>query len=720
MDQIVKPLIEKASQYIDNQKYLKEIEQVYEYSKRKHEGQFRKSGEPYIIHPVKVAIILTEYNSGPKTLSAALLHDVLEDTDTTYEEIAEIFGEEIAIIVSGVTKITQYNFISEEKALADNHRKMLLAMIQDIRVILVKLADRLHNMRTLEFMDDSKKKQKCIETMEIFIPLAHRLGIYRLKAELEDICYKNLDHQQYHLIAKNLEDTKVQREKDLCNIVGDITKYLSEEKIDFTIKGRIKNIYSIGKKMKSKDKTFNEIFDLSALRVMVNTIEDCYKVLGIIHAHFKPLPRRFKDYISIPKTNLYQSLHTTILTKKGKIFEIQIRTEFMDRVAEIGIAAHWSYKEGKSSKEEQKEIANSYKWLGSMIEQVKSKDLVSDHDFLDSIKEELTANVFVFTPNGDVHMLPLGSTPIDFAYRIHTGVGEMCVGALVNNKMVPLDLKLQTGDICSIKTSKISRGPSEDWLKIARSSHAKAKIRTFLNRKNRDNFIEYGRRKLQELIGEEKIDLKITDKMIEEKFNSNEIKDLETLYLSIGRKVISPKGTINKLTGQIDSKFDEIKIIENVNKHTENSTNVHGIIVEGLENPKLKLSNCCNPVPGDPIIGTVTKGKGVVIHRDNCKNVIGADEKRFLNVSWSKSVTNYRYKVTLKVFTLINPTLLVKIVNLVTANDVVLSKINTSINKNGDSVIKMDLEVKNRNQVAKTILNIRGLPDIIDVVRIGR
>lgn len=721
MELTIREVLDKAKQYISNKEHLDLIEDAFQYAKSKHDGQMRKSNEPYLIHPIAVANILADYHFGPSTIISGLLHDVLEDTDTEYDEIQGLFGDDVATIVSGVTKLTQLDFTSKEKAIAKNHQKMILAMTEDLRVIIVKLADRLHNMRTIHFMPQHKIVMKCRETMEIFVPLAHRLGMYRLKAELEDIAYKHLDPDGYRSIAKSLAETQKQRNIDLSQIIGEISDHLDDESIDYDIQGRVKNIHSIAKKMRTKSKNFYEIFDLSALRIKVNKIEECYKVLGIIHHHYKPIPKRFKDYIAIPKANMYQSLHTTILTESGKIFEVQIRTHDMDEVAEIGIAAHWSYKEGKSKTAEQKEIAASLKWYGNIIDQAKDEESLRSNDFLDSIKEDLTANVFVFTPNGDVHMLPKGATPIDFAYRVHTKVGESCVGAIVNNKMVPLDYELDTGDICSIKTSKTSSGPSDSWLNIAKTSHARSKIRTFLNKRDKEFLIEDGKRKVEEALPEYDFERKIDDNLVKKYYDTQEIHSLDTLYYAIGKNNISARGALNKLSGKADIVKDEAKILEQINKQQpKRANNVHGILVDGLVNPKLRLSNCCNPIPGDPIVGYVTKGMGIAIHRDSCNNVKQNNQDRFIDVSWSQSVTSAKYRVHLKVNTFSRSNIVVELINVISTHNAGILNVNTSTSPNGENLIKLGVEVQNLTQLDRLLIALRNVKDVFNVERVNK
>ena len=712
-------VMDKAKSYISNPEHLALIEDAFQYAKTLHQGQKRHSGEEYIQHPVNVAYILTEYQTGPSTIISGLLHDVLEDTPATFQELLDRYGEDTADIIQGVTKLTNLSFTSKDKNIAENHMKMMLAMTEDIRVIVVKLADRLHNMRTIEYLPQDRILAKCRETMEIFVPLAHRLGMYRLKAELEDIAFKYLDPTNYELVNANLEMTKEQRDKDLQDIVKDFVVHLDAESINYEIKARIKNIHSIAKKMRTKGKDFYEIFDLLALRIIVGSEEECYRTLGVIHHYYKPIPKRFKDYIAIPKANMYQSLHTTILTDNGKVFEIQIRTEMMDTVAEIGIAAHWAYKEGKTKQIEQEEIAKSLQWYGNMVRQVQDNDdPLSNDDLLDSIKEELTASVFVFTPTGDVHMLPKGATPIDFAYRVHTKVGDTCVGSIVNNRMVPLDYVLSTGDICNIKTNKNSKGPSDTWLNIAKTSHARSKIKNFINKRDRDFMVEAGRRKIDEVIGEYDFERKLDDDLIQEHYSTPDVHDVESLYFAIGKNIISARGALNKLSGRTDVEKDPNRLIETINKQVIKSrpNNIHGILVEGLDNPKVKLSNCCNPISGDPIVGYVSKGMGIAIHRDHCPNVTSTSE-RHIGVSWTTSDQGIRYPVMLKIQATASNSLMVEIINYVASTNATVINVNTKQNKNGDVLIKLGLHVFTSDLLEKVMLGLRSISNVYSVER---
>ena len=491
-----------TSQYIHTAKDQELIQKAYDVAATLHEGQFRKSGEAYIVHPLCVAIILAELHAGPATLCAGLLHDTVEDTKETKEDVAKVFGEDIASIVDGVTKLTQLKFASLEEKQAENHQHMLLAMAKDIRVIIVKLADRLHNIRTLGALSAEKQERIAKETLEIYAPLAHKLGMFKIKAELEDTALKYVEPVWYAKIISQIKNDTAVRFNSIDHTIAEIREYLEPEKIPhFEIKGRIKNTYSIYKKMINQSKAFEDIYDILAIRIIVNTVGECYQVLGIIHAHYTPVPKRFKDYIAVPKPNMYQSLHTTVISNDGLIFEVQIRTEEMDRVAELGVAAHWAYKENVeySKEKEQFEIASKLKWYAELLQYSEEDKSAEAKDFVDTIKEEiLTTNVYVYTPTGEVIALPKGATPLDFAYKIHTNIGNKTVGAMVNNRIVPLEYELQNGDIISIKTNKNSFGPSENWLKIAKTSHAKHKIKSFLNKQNRDVLVANGKSLVEE------------------------------------------------------------------------------------------------------------------------------------------------------------------------------------------------------------------------------
>ena len=547
----ISKVIEEASTYLKKEKNLKLIVSAYEVASKQHEGQMRKSGEAYIQHPLEVAYLLACYKCGPATIAAGLLHDVVEDTDFPLERVKEQFGNDVAIIVDGVTKISQLKYMTKEKALAKTHQKILIAMAKDIRVVMVKLVDRLHNMRTLQFQTPEKQVRIAKETLDLYAPLAHRLGMYRVKAELEDLSFRYIEPQKYALISGEVQEHKVVKEESLNLMQSRISEILKQNNVSkYEIKGRVKNIYSVAKKMEEKNKTFDQIYDLLALRVLVPSIEDCYRVLGLMHAEWTPLPRRFKDYIATPKPNMYQSLHTTVVGVNGSIFEIQIRTYEMDSIAELGIAAHWAYKEDNKSyspEKEQAEVSDKLRWYRELLSYAELSE-EDDNDPLQNIKNEIfSANIYVFTPKGDVIDMPNGGNPLDFAYRIHTEVGNHTVGAIVNNKIVPLTYKLKTGDVVEIKTNKNFNGPTEAWLKIAATNHAKHKITAILNKRKRDEYIERGEEKFDELLKLNNNDTKLTDKLIKDNFSKFNIDSLEEFYYEIGKGTLSDKGAFNKI-----------------------------------------------------------------------------------------------------------------------------------------------------------------------------
>ena len=533
----IQDVLHKASLYIKKQSSLDFIEKAYLLAKSQHEGQMRKSGDPYIQHPLEVAYLLADLKTGPQTIAAGFLHDVLEDTAISKEELESQFGDEVVEIVDGVTKISQLKYMTREKALAKTHQKILLAMAKDIRVVLVKLVDRVHNMRTLEFQPHEKQVRIAQETLDLYAPLAHRLGMYRIKAELEDISLKYLEPERYREIKNMIINQRTAREEDLNKMRTGIDEMLQNTIIkDYSIKGRIKNIFSVYKKMINKNLEFEQIYDLMALRVIVPTIADCYYVLGLVHNQWNPIPGRFKDYIAVPKPNLYQSLHTTIVGNNGKIYEVQIRTYEMDEVAEFGIAAHWSYKEENknySHEKEQEELGAKLKWYRDLISYAEIGESEGDDPF-DHIKEDIfDANVYVFTPKGDVMDFPTGSTPLDFAYRVHTEVGNKTVGALINGRIVPLTYRLKTGDVVEIKTNKNFNGPNEAWLKIVKTSHAKHKIVSILNKQKREKLVEKGKEDFEKTMKSEGVSLKLDDKTVKKDFNKFGVENLEDFYYEI-------------------------------------------------------------------------------------------------------------------------------------------------------------------------------------------
>ena len=714
-------LEKKISSYIHHEKDLNLIKEAYELANEKHKGQLRKSGEPYIIHPLSVAMILADLNVGTNTLIAAILHDVVEDTDCGLEMIAEKFGNDVASIVDGVTKVTQMKFSSLEKQQAENHQKMIIAMAKDIRVIVVKLADRLHNLRTLEFQSPEKQVRIALETLEIYAPLAHKLGMFKIKAELEDTALKYTDPALYKTISELIDKRLTSNDNYIDHMIDKIKEYMSESNIcDYQIKGRIKNQYSIYKKMMKQAKAFEDIYDILAIRIIVDRVETCYHVLGIIHAHFTPIPKRFKDYIAVPKPNMYQSLHTTVIGVDGDTFEIQIRTHEMDHVAEYGIAAHWAYKENVeySKEKEQYEIAQKLKWYAELLQITSEEKTGEAEELVNTIKGDiLDANIYVYTPKGEVVALPKGATPLDFAYKIHTDIGNKTVGAIVNNKIVPLSYELQTGDIITMRINKNSFGPSEDWLKIVKTNHAKHKIKGFLNKQNRDVLLASGEADIERELTAQKVHGSIDDEFVKQHFGKNNIYTAEDLYVEVGKGAISAKTVVTKLAGIEGFDRDASLQKQLERNHRILTTNSEtGVVVEGLSNPQIKLANCCYPIPGDKIIGYVSKGNGIVVHCKDCANVNALEEERLLDLEWATNIDR-KYPVSIKISASQTNGIITDIINTVNSYNLGIAQINTTTNQNFETIIKLKILVKNKLQLDNLIVNLQRVPHVHGIER---
>ena len=722
----IETIVSEVEKYVKSKNSIDLIVKSYELAKKQHEGQFRKSGDPYIQHPIEVAYMLACLKVSPETICAGFLHDVLEDTDITKEKIIKDFGTDVADIVDGVTKIGKLKYLTKERALAKTHQKILLAMAKDIRVILVKLIDRVHNMRTLEFQPHDKQVKIAQETLELYAPLAHRIGMYRVKAELEDTAFKYIDPEKYEIINNELITEKKAHEEDINSMKEIIKNQLVNANItSYEIKGRVKNIYSINGKMLKKSLELNQIYDLMALRVIVPTIEDCYRVLGLVHGRWNPLPGRFKDYIATPKPNLYQSLHTTILGEKGKIYEIQIRTYEMDNIAEYGIAAHWSYKEGSSgysAEKAQEEVKAKLKWYRDLLTYVEIGES-DDVDPLLNIKEDIfSANVYVFTPKGDVMDFPTGATPLDFAYRVHTEVGNKAVGAIINGKIVPLTYRLKTGDVVEIKTNKNFNGPTEAWLKIVKTTHAKHKISSILNKQKRDQLIIDGKDEFERVAKAVNFTTKLTDKLIVENFSKLNINSLDDFYCEVGKNSISAKAAINKMQG-VNEKVSEEDLIKHYNQRSlsqsHKPSNDFGVYIEGLDKAQIKLANCCHPVYGDNIVGYVSKGNGIIVHRYECHNNVNSQNNRFIDVFWDNQITNKRYDSQLSILSYDRPNIVADIINVFNSHaQVTIKAISSTHNRSGELLTKVKLTVDNVDTLNNIIINLLKIHDVYTAERV--
>lgn len=693
------------------------VMKAYEYAKLMHKDQKRKSGEPYIIHPVNVAIILADLDMDVETIVSALLHDVVEDTPATYDDIKEMCSEDVAKIVDGVTKLNKLNYKSSEAFQAENLRKMILAMNNDIRVIIVKLADRLHNLRTLEYMNEEKRKQKAQETIEIYAPLAGRLGIFKIKWELEDLSLRYLDPEGYYDLVEKINKKRSEREKEINEIIKKISAELDKQDFHYDISGRPKNFYSIYKKMKGKRKSFESIYDLIAVRILVDTVKDCYAVLGIVHSMWKPLPGRFKDYIAMPKPNMYQSLHTTVISDTGEIFEIQIRTYEMHEVAEYGIAAHWKYKGGKT---QGKDVDSKLDWLRQLLEW--QKDLKDPKEFIDTLKIDFFDDeVFVFTPNGDVVDLPEGSTPVDFAYRVHTGVGNTCVGAKVDSRIVPLNYKLKNGNIVEVITQKSSSGPSRDWLKFVKSPRAKQKIKQWFKSKEKDISIEKGKEIFDREAKKLGLDTNILDneKIYQKLAKELSINSISDLFASIGYGNFKEKLVINKILN-IKNAIENIGLTKNEDDYLKSSSSkkdATGVRIDGLEGMKIKFAKCCNPVPGDEIIGFVTRGYGVSVHRKDCTNIANyLDSDRCLDAEWDTEASD-KFLANVTIRAVDRTGILSEITAMAKEANVGIQSLSAKSNTISDIFIYLTFEVVGKDELDKMIQKLKTINGILDVYR---
>lgn len=697
------------------------ILKAYHLADGAHKDQKRLSGEAYIIHPVSVAYILAEYKMDTETIVAAILHDVIEDTTYTYEDIKEMFNEQVADLVEGVTKIGRIEYQSKEESQAENLRKMVLAMSKDIRVILIKLVDRLHNMRTLEYMKESKQIEKSRETLDIYAPIANRLGIQTIKAELEDLALKYLDPDGYYDLVKKVKMKKQSREEYINKVIKILEKKIDEVGIESKIYGRSKHFYSIYRKMKAQNRNFDEIYDLIAVRVIVDSVKDCYGVLGIVHTQWKPIPGRFKDYIAMPKPNMYQSIHTTVIGPNGDPFEIQIRTKEMHETAEYGIAAHWKYKEGiTDSSNKELRYENKMSWLRQILEW--QKELDNANDLVETIKVDLlNEEVYVFTPQGKVVELPMGSCPLDFAYRIHSDVGNSCVGAKVNGKIVPLNYTLNNGDIVEIMTSKNSNGPSRDWLNFTKSAHARNKIRQYFKKEEKEENIAKGKTMLEREIKREGLqDTKLLSvselEVVSDKMG---YKTLSDFYAAIGYSGVKIGTVLQKMRLLFPKEFPEPEEEVVIKKTAKLKKSNSSVIVAGHNEIDVRFSKCCNPVPGDKIVGYITVGRGISVHRTDCPNVLGmTDPSRIVDVEWNKFGVGGSFTAEIQIKAREKQGLLIEISKIFLEMNIPLTALTARNEKGEFDYFSATFEVKTRRELNLLIKNLNKIPEIISIHRV--
>lgn len=732
-----KEVIARVSKYM-NAEHVEMVVKACHFATVAHQNQTRQSGEPYIMHPIQVAGILADLNMDPETVSAGFLHDIVEDTGVTLSDVRELFGDDVALIVDGVTKLGKIKYKSNREQLAENHRKLLLAMSKDIRVMIVKLADRLHNMRTLEHLRPDKQRRIANETLEIYAPLADRLGISTIKWELEDISLRYLNPQQYYRIVHLMNSRRDQREQYIAGAIKDIQASIKDLRLDPEIYGRPKHIYSVYRKMKDQHKQFSQIYDLLAIRVIVDTIKDCYAVLGAIHSQWKPMPGRFKDYIAMPKANMYQSLHTTVIGPEGKPLEVQIRTKEMHAVAEYGVAAHWAYKEGVTDKVQETNSGDKLNLFKHIIELQEDTDDASD--FMDSVKGELFGDhVYAFTPKGDVLELPKGAGPLDMAYAIHTEVGHHTTGATINGKIVPLNYEIKNGDIVDIRTSSSSAGPSRDWLKLVSTRRARNKIKQFFRAADREQNIVSGQDAVERTIRDLGYDPKglMTKENMDKVTAKMHYQHPDDLLAAIGFGDLQPRGVANRLTEGIrqaaeDERrrqeerelLEEHQTIKNdtdsEKRDRKKSKDSDGVVIEGVDNLLIRLSHCCSPVPGDEIVGYITKGRGVSVHRKDCPNVQNAEEngERLVDVRWGNKAgdkTNYNADIEVQGYN--RNGLLNDVLRTINNNTKYLTSINGKVDHNKMATISISLGTRGQIELQRILDNIKNIPDVYVVKR---
>lgn len=704
-------LLAKAKTYIKNNDDIELIKNAYAFASKAHAGQLRLTGDDYMLHPLNVALILTEIYADSQTLATALLHDVINFSDVTIEDVEEAFGKEIKELVDGISRINKLSLSADNDALASYHKKILVGLSGDVRIIILKIADRLHNMRTLWAIPERKRKEKAKETLEILVPIAHRLGINHIKSELEDLCLKYYKPDVYNDILEKLSESRQELDKSVEEMMQSVSKILTDNNIPHEMKGRTKSVYSIYNKL-NKGKSFNEIYDILALRYLVNTEAECYLALGLIHAKYKPVPKRFKDYIARPKSNGYQSLHTTVFGVDGKLFEIQIRTYEMDKVAEYGFASHWSYKEhGVNKVNDMEQKLKSFRSIIELNEQQ-----VEGEEFVNTVKNEVfnSNNIYVYTPKGDVFELPLGSTPIDFAYRIHTSVGHQMIGAIVNGNIVPLDYKLKDGDIVKINTNKNSKGPSKEWINIAYTTSAKNKIKAFFSKIDKAELITIGKDQLVKTIRRKKLSINevLTNENISFALDEYGLNDENDLYYEIGIGKYNPTQVIKTL---LNEKDEEKKVIEKVLKYSSKQMEATGdVIIDGIDDLKVSYGGCCKPIKGDQIVGYISKGNGITIHRKNCYNICNVND-RIISAKWNPN-SSKKYVTNVLIYAEKKDNVLLEIISKTTSLNIGIKSVNT-INNLDYNVFDIDILVEDLDKLNKYISVIEQLPFVNSVER---
>ena len=733
-EELYKELIDKMNTYHPTKEF-DIIEKAYRLAVEAHKDQKRKSGEPYIIHPLKVAYILAELELDKETITAGILHDTIEDTPYTYENIVELFSEEVAILVDVVTKLGNLSYSTKEEMQAENYRKMFMAMAKDIRVILIKLADRLHNMRTLNYMTEAKQREKAQETLDIYAPLAHRLGISKIRTEMEDLCFKYLNPDAYEDLKEKIERKQIEREDFVKSIVNDLKQRMEQSGIKGKVVGRSKHFFSIYKKMVNQNKTLDQIYDLFAVRAIVDTVRDCYGVLGVVHTMYTPMPGRFKDYIAMPKPNMYQSLHNTLIGPEGEPFEVQIRTWDMHRTSEYGIAAHWKYKEGGKNNANKKGNSEEAKltWLRQILEW--QKDMSDNKEYLDTIKLDLNIfndQVYAFTPQGKVVSLPKGSTTIDFAYMIHSAVGNKMVGARVNNKMVSIEYKIQNGDRIEILTSQNSKGPSRDWLSVVKSSQARTKINQWFKKEFKEENILKGRELIEKDMKKKNY---VPSELLKTEWmqivlNKFGFRDWDALCAAVGHGGVKEGQVTNRLAEEYlrekkkqedqNVLLDALNIVQKLERYKSKS----GVVVKGIGDVAVRFSKCCNPVPGDEIVGFVTRGRGVTIHRTDCINVMNLtedDRHRLIEAEWDvegKGMANVSYLASIRIVGTDRVGLMMEVSKVFTDEDVSVKSLTIKTTKT-TAIFDVAIEVKGKEQLEKIIKRLMKLNDILEIERVA-